>query len=619
MQNARLEIEKILKEIKDTNWWTRKSLIEKLLAFPENLYLETLEAWLRRGDDAFLRNAAMEAYRALGEKAIKALVPLLRDKDTDAKIFAANILGDIKDFKAVPYLIAALSDEDTNVKSAAAEALGKIGDKDSIDALEKALNDDPWMAMACIEALGEIGGSKALSILQRYLEHEEYGPMAFSAIEKAGDKHFIQDLIPFINKDSTREAALKALVAIAEREKVKPLPSYFNLIISILIDLQNSSNAEIKRSAFIALSWAEDIRGLPQLINGLNDDDLREYAINGLIALGKKSVPFILEALKKPDSNKTLLTKVLTMLGEGNIALKFADQDKNVFMSEEEFDLLRSLINKEFGIQIKGDKRLTLHTKISHRLQMLDINSYRAYYNYLITDSSREELYSLISHITNNETYFFREKPQLDVFTELLNEVKKERQKKEQKQVKILSLASSSGEEAYSLNILAQESGLFLWDWDIKIIGIDIDRNAINKAQAACYNKNSLRFNGNLSGNTIDFLNKYFVTDGENFFLKKAFSKNVSFRHGNLLDSKSFADFKDIDIIFCRNVLMYMDDNAIKKIVANLYSSLSDTGYLFIGSTESLIQKTDLFYPEYCKGVIVYKKAKSMQMEHVKN
>lgn len=288
-------------------------------------------------------------------------------------------------------------------------------------------------------------------------------------------------------------------------------------------------------------------------------------------------------------------------------------------MNEEEFDFLRSLINKEFGIQIKGDKRLTLHTKISHRLEMLDINSYRAYYNYLITDSSREELYSLISYITNNETYFFREKPQLDVFTEILIEIKKVRQKKGQRQMKILSLASSSGEEAYSLSILVQESGLFLWDWDVQIKGVDLDRNAIIKAQTACYNKNSFRFNGNFNEGTINFLNKYFVTDGENFFLKKAFSKNVEFRHGNLLDYRSFADLNDIDIIFCRNVLMYMDDNAIKKIAANLYSSLSDAGYLFIGSTESLIQRTDLFYPEYSKGIIVYRKNKSLQMEHAKN
>lgn len=276
---------------------------------------------------------------------------------------------------------------------------------------------------------------------------------------------------------------------------------------------------------------------------------------------------------------------------------------KKDLMSEEEFNLLKVLINKEFGIQLKGDKRLTFHTKVSHRLNILGLKSYRDYYEFIISDSSREELFTLASHITNNETYFFREKMQLDVFSNLLKEIKKERLKKNQNILKILSLACSSGEEAYTLNILVQESGLFMWDWDIRIIGIDIDKNALKKARGASYTKNSFRLNGN-----IDIVNKYFTAEGDRYNLRKIFTKNVDFRHGNLLDINSFADINDIDIVFCRNVLIYMNDSAISRITKNLYNSLTDSGYLFIGSAESLIQRTDLFSPEYNNGIIVYRK-----------
>ena len=86
------EIQEILNKLKDNNWWVRKNTIENLLAYPEDSYLSVLEEWLRNGDDALLRNAAMEAFRTLGERAVRPLISLLKDKDPDVRIFAANVL-----------------------------------------------------------------------------------------------------------------------------------------------------------------------------------------------------------------------------------------------------------------------------------------------------------------------------------------------------------------------------------------------------------------------------------------------------------------------------------------------------------------------------------------------
>jgi chemotaxis protein methyltransferase CheR len=279
-------------------------------------------------------------------------------------------------------------------------------------------------------------------------------------------------------------------------------------------------------------------------------------------------------------------------------------RDKKDVMSEDEFGLLRDLIVNEFGILMKGDKRLTLHTKVSHRLSILGLGTYREYYDYLMAEDSKEELYSFVSHITNNETYFFRERNQLSVFSELLPELKRERQKSHENTLRIASLASSSGEEAYSVNILVQESGLFAWDWDVRIIGVDIDRNAIRKAREACYTTNSFRvMNGNAG-----YIERYFGCENGQYLLKRPLTKNVEFKVGNILDSSLFEDMGKLDVIFCRNVLIYMSDEAILKMARNFHYALSDTGYLFIGSSESLIQKTNHFVPEFKNGIIIYRK-----------
>ncbi|OGW40356.1 MAG: hypothetical protein A2Y97_10535 [Nitrospirae bacterium RBG_13_39_12] len=278
---------------------------------------------------------------------------------------------------------------------------------------------------------------------------------------------------------------------------------------------------------------------------------------------------------------------------------------KKEVMSEEEFRLLRDLIHNEFGILLKGDKRLTLHTKVSHRLSILGLSTYQQYYEYIMADSSKEELYTFVSHITNNDTYFFREKTQLDVFAELLVDIKQEKQQKYDKKLRIASLASSSGEEAYTLNIIVQESKLFIWGWDMKIIGIDVNRNAIQKANEACYTKNSFRL---INDNSTAYIDKYFANEKGRYFLRKSSAKNVEFKLGNLLDRKTFEGLHPLDVIFCRNFLIYMSDEAILKLVKNFYDALSDTGHLFIGSSESLIQKTNLFVPEYQRSIIVYRK-----------
>lgn len=273
-------------------------------------------------------------------------------------------------------------------------------------------------------------------------------------------------------------------------------------------------------------------------------------------------------------------------------------------MSEEEYRLFKNLIYSEFGIVLKGDKRLTLRTKLSHRLSILGVTSYRDYYDLVVSGESEEELSNLISHITNNETYFMRETERIGLFTSILTDVKRSKQKKNENRISILSAGCSTGEEVYTLNIMLMESGLFAWGWEVDVTGLDVNRNAIKKAKNAAYTRNSFR---GLNGNE-EFSRKYFDRKDGLYVLKKPYRQNVQFRRGNILDPRSFEGMDGVDVIFCRNVFIYMSDEAVKGITEIFYRHISDEGYLFIGSSESLLSKTDLFIPEYRKGVIVYRK-----------
>ncbi len=277
------------------------------------------------------------------------------------------------------------------------------------------------------------------------------------------------------------------------------------------------------------------------------------------------------------------------------------------FMTHAEFDRIKGLVSSEFGIRIKGDKRLTIHAKLSHRLGILGIRSYGDYFDYMASDPLKEELLHFMSHITNNETYFMREATQLRFFQqEALPEIKRLRQAKGENRVNIFSAGCSSGEELYTLNILIMESGLFAWGWDVTLTGLDVSRAALKKAERAVYTRNSFR---GLNGDSGGFIKKHFDSESDGYSLKRPYRGNVRLRQGNVLESSSLDGIRDLDAIFCRNILIYMTDDAIRRITENFHRSLSGGGYLFLGASESLLGKTDLFVPECRDRVIFYRKS----------
>ena len=273
-------------------------------------------------------------------------------------------------------------------------------------------------------------------------------------------------------------------------------------------------------------------------------------------------------------------------------------------ISDYEFRLLRDHIHDYCGIYFDDTKVQVLASRLTFRMRLLDIKSYAEYYNHLkYNPRSNEEMDDLVPHLTNNETYFFREMNQLNFFVgEILRKVKAQKMERGDKKIRVLSCGCSSGEEAFTLAILLEEAGVYDLGWDVEITGIDIDRKVLDKAETGLYTSYSLRA---AEKSSID---KYFEKEGDRYRLKDRIRRRVSFRRANLLDRAAFSMFRGADAILCRNVFIYFSDSAIRSIAEGYYETLSDTGYLLLGHSEALSRITDIFYPKRFPSVIVYSK-----------
>ena len=347
MREMTTEIHKLVTDLPQLDWWDRRKAIECLLARPEGEYIAFLEEGIRNHADANIRNASMEVYAALGPRAFPSVSSLLTDEDPEVRLFSINVLCEIHDRDCLPLLFTALKDPEVNVRVASAEALGRIGDPSALNALQKALGDEPWVALAAINAIGEIGGEQALQILYECLKIESGRTMAINALEKSGDKQSIRYLALCLGKDELREIALKAIVKIAEREHFRPGPEYFLNLAHTLKEMYLSADADMKKQAFIALCWIEDIMAVPFLIEGVKDDELQEYAIEGLLHIGKKAVCSIVDHLKQSaGAYRGVLAKILNMLDENMALLQFAEDDDAEVRTEVALGLASILMER---------------------------------------------------------------------------------------------------------------------------------------------------------------------------------------------------------------------------------------------------------------------------------
>jgi chemotaxis protein methyltransferase CheR len=259
-------------------------------------------------------------------------------------------------------------------------------------------------------------------------------------------------------------------------------------------------------------------------------------------------------------------------------------------LTEEEFAKLARLIYDESGIFMKDSKITLLSNRLRKRLTALSLSEFSEYYDYLqglSGESKRKEYEELLDVVSTNETYFFRNERHFEAFSEYcLPEIAKN---KKEKNLKIWSAACSTGEEPYTLAICVLEKMRLFQGWKIEILATDIAPSVLVFAREGLY-----------SGRRIEkvppeYLKKYFtLVDSEKgvYRINDQCKKLVNFYYHNFFKSP-FPE--QVDVIFCRNVMIYFDKLHQKNLVADFYKSISDNGYLFIGHSETLHSISDDF------------------------
>lgn len=258
---------------------------------------------------------------------------------------------------------------------------------------------------------------------------------------------------------------------------------------------------------------------------------------------------------------------------------------KGMELSQASFEAMRKFIYDSCGIYFQDNKKYLLESRLQKRIQFLKLESFDKYLDYLkFNPKSFEERKYLYEAITINETFFFRNQPQLDAMSQnILPEVIGAKIKQGKTKIRIWSAASSSGEEAYSVAITIVELLKMKYpSVEFEIVGTDINFAVIETAQKAVYKDYSVR---NTSGY---YVKKYFKNQNNTYELDSSIKNMVTFKLLNLFDDASMKAMANFDLIFCANVLIYFDIASKIKVVNHLYNSLNKGGYLFIGYSETL-------------------------------
>jgi chemotaxis protein methyltransferase CheR len=272
-------------------------------------------------------------------------------------------------------------------------------------------------------------------------------------------------------------------------------------------------------------------------------------------------------------------------------------------LSDDLFDKFVKLIYKKAGLHYEYIKKYFVQKRIEKRAELLGMESLNDYFMLLKFSDGTSEFDNLINDLTVNETYFFRDFPQLRNFAEdVLPEALKA--KENRKKIKIWCAACSSGEEPYTLSIILLEMLEKPEEWEIQILASDINTEVLQSAKIGLYESRSVK------DVPPEYLEKYFIKRLDKYLISSKVRKPITFKQINLMDECEFSNINNCDFIFCRNCLIYFDDVSRKSVLSNFYESLIPGGFVFLGHSESVGRISSAYKVQKIGDTIAYSRPK---------
>jgi chemotaxis protein methyltransferase CheR len=256
--------------------------------------------------------------------------------------------------------------------------------------------------------------------------------------------------------------------------------------------------------------------------------------------------------------------------------------------TESDFNRVRTVVHAHAGIHLADSKQNLVYNRLARRLRTLGFDDFQSYLSFVEGKGKDEEFTHLINAITTNLTFFFRENHhfeylQQELFPALM------KKNADTRKVRIWSAGCSTGEEPYSLAIVAKES--FPAGWDVRIDASDLDTNVINTGKEGVYSIEALK------GVAQERIKRWFWrgsgANGGMVKVKPELQELIRFQQVNLMLDWPWSE--SFDIIFCRNVVIYFDKPTQQRLFARYHQALKTDGYLFIGHSESLYKVSEQF------------------------
>lgn len=254
-------------------------------------------------------------------------------------------------------------------------------------------------------------------------------------------------------------------------------------------------------------------------------------------------------------------------------------------MNADDFDYLCGFLKKSSGLILKSDKMYLVESRLLPIVRARKLDGLETLVRNLRFGADSKLIQDVMEAMTTNESFFFRDKTPFD---SLRNEIlpKFAQTRKTRKQLNIWSAASSTGQEPYSIAMVLKDMQALLGGWHFDIVGTDISKEVLEKARAGIYSQFEVQ-----RGLPIQMLIKHFKQIGEMWQIEPAIRAMVKFKECNLL-----ADFKGLgqfDVIFCRNVLIYFDQETKKNVLERMAAMMPHDGVLMLGAAETVVGLTN--------------------------
>ncbi|MBF0562309.1 MAG: protein-glutamate O-methyltransferase CheR [Alphaproteobacteria bacterium] len=275
-----------------------------------------------------------------------------------------------------------------------------------------------------------------------------------------------------------------------------------------------------------------------------------------------------------------------------------------IIITDDDLEKFCEFLYRKTGIRIESKKRYFLERRLIERVGVMKCANFRDYFSLLHFEDAGRELQQVVNLMTINETYFFREMYQIDcLINSILADVSR-RKRRQGDRLKIWSVPCSTGEEPYSIAISLLERWPLVDDFEIEIHDSDIDSSVLERAKVGVYDERALHLL------PMMYRQKYFTprSDG-NWQIISDLRGSIDFTLVNISNLSHTWQYRDFDVIFCRNLLIYFDDVSRRQAAEMFYEALSPGGFICLGHSESMSRMSSLFVPRKFADAMVYQKS----------